>query len=88
VGGWWQATHIINLAVAIKCFGVAVSYLIVVGNLLTPVMVQLTGADSDSPVADYRLWIGVGFLSVAPLSFLDKLNSLRHFRCCLSGVCK
>ena len=70
---------IINLAIAVKCFGVAVSYLIIIGDLM-PEVIEGLGWDLHSVglFADRRTWITLGMLIIAPLSFLRKLDSLRY----------
>lgn len=76
-----QLTFLIDLAVAIKCFGVATSYLIVVGDLVPDAVQVIIGAlsvDAGTAASDRRLWICVFWLGiVVPLSCLRSLNSLR-----------
>ncbi|KAJ8601195.1 hypothetical protein CTAYLR_003231 [Chrysophaeum taylorii] len=59
-------TALIDASVAIKCFGVATSYLIVIGDTIPRV---LRGSR--------RLWILAATASVAPLSMLGKLDALK-----------
>lgn len=61
----------VDAAVAIKCFGVATSYLIVVGDGMSVVAVG-----SALPMA-HSAWILVGFCIVTPLAFLRTLAALR-----------
>lgn len=70
-----SASILIDLAVAIKCFGVATSYLIVIGDLMPAVFVS----NSAIPLIfkDRRLWITLFFIVVTGLSFLKNLNSLK-----------
>ncbi|XP_004349885.1 hypothetical protein CAOG_01365 [Capsaspora owczarzaki ATCC 30864] len=72
-----KASKLIDLAVALKCYGVAISYLIVVGDLLVAAMLSLFDVSSDSVVADRRFWIGMAMLIELPLSIQKHLNSLR-----------
>lgn len=67
---------IFDLAIAVKCFGVGVSYLIVVGDLIP----QIAAAFSDNRLLMNRNFdiTMVLFIIVAPLCFLRKLNSLRY----------
>ena len=69
----------IDLAVSIKCFGVATSYLIVIGDLMPDVFQDLSSSSSSSSsiLEDRRLWMGLMFLIIIPLSFLKNLNSLK-----------
>eukprot|EP00040_Diaphanoeca_grandis_P032519 m.197163 g.197163 ORF g.197163 m.197163 type:complete len:461 (-) comp32650_c0_seq1:84-1466(-) len=65
-------TKLVDIAVAIKCFGVATSYLIVIGDLMPDVMRQM-----GSPVTDRHIWVLIGFLMTAPLAFLKTLDALK-----------
>lgn len=65
----------IDVAVAIKCFGVATSYLIVVGDSL-PKALQPFGA--SGALLDRRLWSGLAAVVVSPLVFLRRVDALRH----------
>jgi len=68
--GW-----IVDATVALKCFGVATSYLIVVGDSLPDVA---TGLDPDvSPFWTNRhLWVTVGLAIIAPLCFFESMDKL------------
>lgn len=67
-------TLLIDFAVAVKCFGVATSYLIVIGDLMPDVMefFEVSGA-----LGHRQFWVFIGFLIVAPLSCLHNLDSLK-----------
>ena len=65
---------LIDMAVALKCFGVATSYLIVIGDLMPDVMQEL---NITGIWLQRSSWVVVGFLVVAPLSFFDSLNSFK-----------
>lgn len=62
-----------DAAIAIKCFGVGVSYLIVIGDLM-PGVVQ--GFDENAwgfgALLDRRFWI-TGFMFVSPENFSSRL---------------
>lgn len=71
---WPSAAVWFDLAIAIKCFGVATSYIIIVGDLLPQVAQSLFCLNMER-----GFWIttvAVGIL--APLSFLRTLDALRH----------
>jgi len=70
-----QLTFLIDLAVAIQCFGVCASYLIVVGGLMPDVMTQL-GVSGGFFTERYP-WILLGFAMVAPLSCFHKMDALK-----------
>ena len=70
-----KAGVLIDVLVAINAFGVATSYLIVVGDVLPEV------ADSFSAPAILRertVWMLIALAIGAPLSFLRNLSALRH----------
>lgn len=67
---------IFDVAIAIKCFGVGVSYMIVVGDL----MPQIASVFSDHELLlnrNFHITLIMLFI-VAPLCFLKKLSSLRY----------
>ena len=66
---------LIDVAIAIKCFGVATSYLIIVGDAL-PQAVEPFGA--SGALLDRRVWTVGAAAAVAPLAFLRKIDALRH----------
>ena len=89
-----SAAFLIDLAVAIKCFGVGTSYLIVIGDQVPEAIGSLIGHDHAGFLYDRRFWILVyaGGI-VLPLSCLRSLNALRFtatisigFVCFLTGV--
>lgn len=98
-----QAAIFFDLAIAIKCFGVSVryvltkiecagtlsyrsffSYLMIIKSLMPNVAASLfrdlTSPDTTPPewVLSGRNWITLIMLLLAPLSFLRKMDSLRH----------
>ncbi|KAI5812279.1 transmembrane amino acid transporter protein-domain-containing protein [Pyronema omphalodes] len=74
-----NAAILFDAAIAIKCFGVAISYLIVIGDLMPQV---IEGFDSRLAEFDFMLdrhfWITAFMLVVIPLSFLRRLDSLKY----------
>lgn len=70
-----QLTFLIDLAVAIQCFGVCASYLTVVGGLMPDVVSQL--GVTDGLFTDRYPWILLGFALVAPLSCFHKMDALK-----------
>ncbi|KAG9313011.1 transmembrane amino acid transporter protein-domain-containing protein [Chiua virens] len=79
-----QAALFFDAAIAIKCFGVSISYLIIIKSLMPNVVASLyhdlTSPDTTPP--DWALsghtWITLIMLLLGPLSFLRKINSFRH----------
>ncbi|KAG7695114.1 hypothetical protein KL932_001571 [Ogataea haglerorum] len=75
-----QLGIVFDLAIAIKCFGVACSYLIVVGDLMPQIMDSLC---SDRALQDHpwllsrTLWITLFLAAILPLVYKRKLDSLK-----------
>jgi amino acid permease len=68
-----------DAAIAIKCFGVGVSYLIVIGDLMPGVVRGFApGAEEIAFLVDRQFWITAFMLIVIPLSFLRRLDSLKY----------
>lgn len=73
-----QLLVIFDGAIAIKCFGVGVSYLVVIGDLMPKIMESMNVA-ADSWWMERNVWITAFMvLVVAPLSYLKKLDSLKY----------
>lgn len=73
-----QLSIIFDGAIAIKCFGVGVSYLVVIGDLMPKIM-ESCNVPAESLFMHRNFWISV-FVAVivAPLSYLKKLDSLKY----------
>lgn len=66
---------LIDVAVAIKCFGVGCSYLIVIGDLMPEAMEDLV---PTVPVLHARtFWVLTGWVVVGPLSCMPTLDKLK-----------
>ncbi|KAL1922374.1 uncharacterized protein VTP21DRAFT_9913 [Calcarisporiella thermophila] len=74
-----RAQILIDSAIAIKCFGVGISYLIIIGDLMPGIMhAIMPELQLDSPMLGRRFWITVLMVVVAPVSFFRRLDSLKH----------
>lgn len=74
-----NAAVIFDLAIAVKCFGVGVSYMIIIGDLMPGVILGFNeGAAEVSYLVDRRFWITAFMLLIIPLSFLRRLDSLKY----------
>ncbi|KAI0306057.1 vacuolar amino acid transporter 5 [Multifurca ochricompacta] len=79
-----RAAVFFDAAIAIKCFGVSSSYLIIIKSLLPNVVASLyhdlTPPDINPPewALSGRVWISLLMVVLLPLSFLRRLDSLRH----------
>lgn len=66
-----------ELAIAIKCFGVCISYLVIAGNVL-PVIAADLNVSSDSIFLNRTFWLTVVLFCVGPLSYLRALDGLKY----------
>ncbi|KAL8805849.1 MAG: hypothetical protein Q9200_005270 [Gallowayella weberi] len=74
-----NAAVIFDAAIAIKCFGVGVSYLIIIGDLMPGVVQGFNqNAAGVSFLVDRHFWVTSFMLVVIPLSFLRRLDSLKY----------
>ncbi|KAL9002069.1 MAG: hypothetical protein Q9188_004983 [Gyalolechia gomerana] len=74
-----NAAVIFDAAIAIKCFGVGVSYLIIIGDLMPGVVQGFSeNAAGVSFLVDRHFWVTGFMLIVIPLSFLRRLDSLKY----------
>ncbi|KOS21102.1 Vacuolar amino acid transporter 6 [Escovopsis weberi] len=74
-----NAAIMFDLAIAVKCFGVGVSYMIIIGDLMPGVVLGLYARAADTPyLVDRNFWITAFMLLVIPLAFLKRLDSLKY----------
>ncbi|KAJ5919942.1 Vacuolar amino acid transporter 5 [Penicillium verhagenii] len=74
-----NAAVVFDAAIAIKCFGVGVSYLIIIGDLMPGVVLGFVGGDpSYDFLVDRHFWVTAFMLIVIPLSYLRRLDSLKY----------
>lgn len=73
-----QLSVVFDSAIAIKCFGVGVSYLVVIGDLMPRIMESLQ-VNEQSIFAKRNFWITCFMIFVvSPVSYLKKLDSLKY----------
>lgn len=74
-----NAAVIFDAAISIKCFGVGVSYLIIIGDLMPKVVRGFGSEDTLAPfMFDRHFWVTAFMLVVIPFSFLRRLDSLKY----------
>ncbi|KAJ3076647.1 hypothetical protein HDU98_001657 [Podochytrium sp. JEL0797] len=74
-----QAAIWFDLAIAVKCFGVSVSYLVIIGDLLPSVMHSLyPDTPADFLIFRKGLWITLAMVPLVPVAFAKRLDSLRY----------
>ncbi|KAJ9129815.1 Amino acid transporter [Coniochaeta hoffmannii] len=74
-----NAAVVFDAAIAIKCFGVGVSYMIIIGQLMPGVVRGFDSRADDIPfLVDRQFWITAFMLVIIPLSFLRRLDSLKY----------
>ncbi|KAJ1679072.1 hypothetical protein EV182_002786, partial [Spiromyces aspiralis] len=71
-----QATVLFDAAIAIKCFGVSISYLIIFADLM-PQVFQSFGL-SSWPLLAREFWISVAIIVLIPLAFQRRLDALKY----------
>ena len=74
-----RVSQVVDFAVGIKCFGVATSYLIVVGDMMPTACAQM--GCSDGVFNGRRIWVLLGFLCATPFSFSHSLDILKVQYC-------
>jgi amino acid permease len=67
---------VFDIAIAIKCFGVGVSYIIIIGDLMPQISESLNFTHEF--LLNRQFWVSVAMAVVGPLSFLRKLDSLKY----------
>lgn len=72
-----QLSIVFDSAIAIKCFGVGVSYLVVIGDLMPKIMESLHVPETSGWM-NRNVWISVFMVLVVPLSYLKKLDLLKY----------
>ncbi|KAF5350248.1 hypothetical protein D9758_007851 [Tetrapyrgos nigripes] len=77
-----KAAVFLDLAIATKCFGVSISYLIIIKSLAPNVVASLyhdlSTKEPPAWTSSGRTWISLFMILLAPLSLLRRLDSLRH----------
>lgn len=73
-----KAAVFVDAAIVLKCFGVGVSYLIIIGDLMPRVVTGFThDIGNHTYLLDRHFWITAFMLIVIPFSFLRKMDSLK-----------
>ncbi|KAK8230634.1 transmembrane amino acid transporter protein-domain-containing protein [Phyllosticta capitalensis] len=73
-----NAAVVFDAAIAIKCFGVGVSYLIIIGDLMPGVVKGFSEGSVPGFLIDRQFWITAFMLIVIPLSYLRRIDSLKY----------
>ena len=74
-----NAAVIFDAAIAVKCFGVGVSYLIIIGDLMPGVVRGFAHEEQlGAFMFDRHFWVTAFMLVVIPFSFLRRLDSLKY----------
>lgn len=66
---------VFDLAIAIQCFGCAISYLVLIGDIMPTIVEHVPGINPEN---SRTFWIVVSALVCWPLSFLKNLDSLKY----------
>ncbi|OSX64234.1 hypothetical protein POSPLADRAFT_1045325 [Postia placenta MAD-698-R-SB12] len=77
-----RAAVFFDAAIATKCFGVSISYLIIIKSLMPNVVAafyhDLSTREPPTWAQSGRVWIVILMAFLFPLSFMRKIDSLRH----------
>ena len=74
-----NAAVVFDAAIAVKCFGVGVSYLIIIGDLMPGVVRGFAHEEElGAFMFDRHFWVTAFMLVVIPFSFLRRLDSLKY----------
>ncbi|KAJ3284182.1 hypothetical protein HDU79_008428 [Rhizoclosmatium sp. JEL0117] len=74
-----QAAIWFDLAIAVKCFGVSISYLVIIGDLMPTIMHSIyPDSIPESIIFSKQLWITVSMVLLIPVAFAKQLNSLKY----------
>jgi len=71
---------VFDSAIALKCFGVSISYLIIIGSLMPKVVLSFASHPDNVPqiLLDRRLWLTISMTILTPICFFKSLNALRY----------
>ena len=73
-----QLSIVFDCAIAIKCFGVGVSYLVVIGDLMPKIM-ESVHVNPGSILMTRNLWITLFMLAIViPFSYFKRMDSLKY----------
>ncbi|KAJ3976437.1 transmembrane amino acid transporter protein-domain-containing protein [Lentinula raphanica] len=77
-----KAAVFFDAAIATKCFGVSISYLIIIKglapNVVSSLYHDLSDAEPPAWTLNGRNWLFIFMIILVPLAFFRRLNSLRH----------
>jgi amino acid permease len=77
-----NAAVFFDTAIAVKCFGVSISYLIIIGDLMPSIMAKLFPAEAahsaSSVLLNRQFWITFSMIPLVPLSFQKRLDALKY----------
>lgn len=71
-----QLTILFDFAIALKCFGVAASYLIVIGDMMPSIAIGI--GFRQAYLLNRRFWILSSAVIMIPLAFLRRIDSLKY----------
>lgn len=75
-----SASKVFDAAIFLKCFGVSISYLIIIGSLMPKSIRAFVPSEIAAPerlYEDRRLWILLSMFVLVPLGFYRRLDSLK-----------
>lgn len=73
-----KGTKFFDLAIAIKCYGVAASYLLIIGDLLPQLMHDIVDSTGMGMLYSKATWVSLVMILLVPLSFCKRMDSLKY----------
>lgn len=72
-----RLTPLFDLAILLKCLGVAIGYLVVIGQV-TPRLMATLFLNVPFPLSEPVFWITVGAALIAPVVYMPRMDSLKY----------
>lgn len=71
---------VFDCAIALKCFGVSISYLIIISSLMPKVILSFASHPDEVSawLLDRRLWLTICMVILTPICFFKTLSALRY----------
>lgn len=73
-----RAAVYFDLAIAVKCFGVSISYLVIIGRVVPEIIKGIWPSLVGSVWSNRETWITISMIILVPFCFLRKLDSLKY----------
>ncbi len=68
---------VFDFAILLKCLGVAISYLVIIGQTV-PDLMKMVISDPPSLLLNSNFWMTIGAALIAPVVYMPKMDSLKY----------